>query len=161
MTYLSGIAYGTDEISSRTYLEDALLFDEGDYTINPPSSRHYNGMDYHPDGASYKPPLDTTTVPREEYVSLPRKLYDLWRLKIDTKQREGITSTKEKIIAKTPKETFIVEDNMFWMFIGIIIFITFIYSLATYKLVKYAINMQKYEEIVNLLTTLKDLVKTN
>ncbi len=163
MSYLSGVAFGTDEVSANNYLDDVLLYEESDdYTSGIPVGRHYGGKDYHRDGSIYKPPLANTTLPRQEYVTIPRKLYDIWRLKNNNKQREGLTKSNNMTdpYKFLTQETFEMQDQtMFFWFIAVIVFITFIYSLATYSMVKYITNVQRYEEITSFLYTLQEMAK--
>lgn len=140
MTYLSGISYGSDEISSNNYLDDLMMFEDND----DESEKHYSGYDYHPQGGMYKPPLPRQPPPREEYTTPVRKLYDLWRLKANSKQREG----------------FIMDDSHFWMIAIFLIFVMLIYFIGMYKITRSVSNeITKCNEFLAFLATIKDAAK--
>ena len=137
MAYFSGVMFGNDEIGSNNYFDDLSLFDN-----DPPprknNIRSFSGYDYHSQGHKYKPPLPKQPPPRKNYQDPPRKLRDLWRLKKDTKQREG----------------FQIEDSQFWVIVAFIIFLMIIYCISMYRMVQ---NIS--QEILELLKVLADLKK--
>ncbi len=140
MAYFSGVSFGNDEIGSTAYLDNVTLFEQDYENDKDLQTRNFSGYDYHPIGAMYKPPLPKPP-PRKMYSTPPRKLYDKWRLKTDTKQREGF-------------EKFTVDERQFWLVASLIIFIMIIYCIVMIRLVR-SISI----EIIDLLKIIHESKK--
>lgn len=122
MAYFSGVSFGNDEIGSTAYLDNVTLFEEDNDNEDDLQTRNFSGYDYHPAGDMYKPPLPKP-LPRKMYTRPLRGKYDTWRLKTDTKQREGY-------------ERFTIDDDKFWIVASLIIFIMIIYCIVMVRVVR-------------------------
>ena len=166
MAYLSGVNFGTDQISSRPYLEDISTynsFDEqtnsghmhdfGEYrdqsTKYSPIQERYRGQSDIA-GLNYRALDDNKKIPsiqKPYYPDFPRTLYDTWRLHTYPKVREGLNG-------------ILSIDSTVTLLFYIIIFITIIYCLSIFFLTRQISDMQRLNELSLSLDTLRELISS-
>jgi len=154
MSYLGGVDYGSDQVSSHRYLDNMLLY-------NSDNKRHYSGYDYYPNGTNYNPP-----VYNKHFISTPTFLDNKDRKSINNNsKRVNKLSTLNNMTANRNQNT-ITEGLTDPLFLGslehilifLIIFITIIYCLSLYRLTQKINDMRRYTDLTVSLETLRTLL---
>jgi len=154
MSYLGGIDYGSDQVSSRRYLDSVLLYNSEDGGSGESHGRHYSSYDYHPYGANYNPPISARNfVPRlpQNRPNTPKPMAELNR-SINTMSTNKTNNRKEGLMDS------LYTISLEHLLIYVIIFITIIYCMSLYKLTCRMNEMQKYNEMAISLESLRTLL---
>ena len=154
MSYLGGIDYGSDQVSSRRYLDNVLLYNSEDGVPNKSHGRHYSGYDYHPYGANYNPPISARNfVPRlpQNIPNIPRPMNELNK-SLNTISSHKTNNRKEGLVDS------LYTISLEHLLIYVIILITIIYCMSLYKLTCRINEMQKYNEMAISLESLRTLL---
>lgn len=167
MSYLSGIDFGTDQVSPYQYLDDILNNDDDNKQLLNKNGRHYSGYEYVTNDAENNINLNTITNNKKNKpnpitpVSTPNDttllnsfsnpsqvrnmLYNQWKLQNNSGMREGLTD-------------FLFMDASTTILLFIIIFITIIYCMSIYSLTQQIANIYRYNELAMSMETLKKII---
>ena len=144
MSYLGGIDYGSDQISSHKYLDDVLLYNSYEDNHNESHGRHYSGYDYHP---NYNP--------RQNFI--PSQLSNTNNLVNNSVSQMG--KLTKSISNKTDKLTDLLRFSPLDLFLlFLILFITIIYCMSLYSFTQRMTEMHRYNDLSISIESLRTLL---
>jgi len=155
MAYLTGINYGSDQVSSSSYLDDIYLYNSEDGQPIIDTVRNYSEYTYTPDISLYHPTTinrvlnkkkTPTLIKKPQLREIPRSMYDKWRLQTVPKIREGLTDIQS-------------IDSINVILFLVIIFITIIYCMSIFSLTQQIARI-RYDNLEASIKIIRDMIKS-